>query len=265
MPLWRKAAVPGALVLGAVGALGTYHVASRIAAAPNPATYSAAMAENGSRLTNAPEESRDGVAYTQEGSSSQEGHVDGGVYSEYADSGSFPRNERDLPGVGESSSLAGEFRRLTGAMEQQTGHLVEAVSAMKALASRAERDSSSLLAAHVNSHTSELRAELGTIKQLLLLRAGGAGGTLAESAAVSSSDTTRGKNVASSEVDPSDEQSRCTRKEERKASVASTTHVKAPEEREKAVGVDVVRSVTVDEKEKDKEGETWGGSDSPGF
>lgn len=240
-------------MLGAVGALGTYHIASRIAAASNPATYSAAMAETGSRLANAPEESRNSVAYTQEGSSSQEAHVEGGVYSEYADSGSFPRNERDLPGVGESSSLAGEFRRLTGAMEQQTGHLVEAVSAMKALASRAEQDSSNLLAARVSSHTSELRAELGTIKQLLMLRAGGAGGSVAESAVVSPSDTPGGKNAASTKVDPIDQQSRCTRKEERKAPVASTNHMKALEERDKE---DVCLSDTDDKKEKAKEGKT---------
>lgn len=240
-------------MLGAVGALGTYHIASRIAAGSNPATYSAVMVENGSRLANTPEESRDGMAYTQEGSLSQEAHVEGGVYSEYADSGSFPRNERDLPGVGESSSLAGEFRRLTGAMEQQTGHLIEAVSAMKALASRAEQDSSNLLAARVSSHTSELRAELGTIKQLLMLRAGGAGGTVAENAVVSPSDTAGGKKVASSEVDPIDDQSRCTRKEEKKASVASVNHVKALEERDKE---EVFRSDTVDKKEKAKEGKT---------
>lgn len=81
-------------------------------------------------------------------------------------------------GGGDSASgLAGEFRRLSEAMEQQTGQLVEAVGAMKTLASRAEQDSSNLLAARVSSHTSELRAELGTIKQLLLLQStGGAGG-----------------------------------------------------------------------------------------
>lgn len=90
-----------------------------------------------------------------------------------------PRNggAEEMPGAGEASSLlAGEFRRLTETMEQQTGHLVEAVGAMKSLASRAEQDSSSLLAARVSSHTSELRAELDTIKQLLLLQAGGEGG-----------------------------------------------------------------------------------------
>lgn len=82
-----------------------------------------------------------------------------------------------LAAAGEASSLlAGEFRRLTETMEQQTDHLVEAVGAMKALASRAEQDSSSLLAERVSSHTSELRAELGTIKQLLLLQAGVEGG-----------------------------------------------------------------------------------------
>lgn len=100
--------------------------------------------------------------------------------------GSFPRTGagEGIPGAaGEASSslLAVEFRRLTETMGQQTGQLVEAVEAMKALASRAEEDSSSLLAARVSSHTSELRAELETIKQLLLLqsRGEGSGGTAA--------------------------------------------------------------------------------------
>lgn len=103
--------------------------------------------------------------------------------------GSFPgtgAGEGAPVAAGEPSSsfLAGEFRRLSESMEQQTGQLVEAVGAMKALASRAEQDSSSLLAARVSTHTSELRAELGTIKQLLLLQPRGeeSGGTAATGA-----------------------------------------------------------------------------------
>lgn len=109
--------------------------------------------------------------------------------SETGGGGSSPRTgagEGATRAAGEPSSsfLAGEFRRLTETMEQQTGQLVEAVGAMKALASRAEQDSSSLLAARVSNHTSELRAELGTIKQLLLLQARGegSGGTAATGA-----------------------------------------------------------------------------------
>ncbi|CAM9328875.1 unnamed protein product [Scytosiphon promiscuus] len=105
--------------------------------------------------------------------------------------GSFLRHGEEAPAAGaagesSSSSLAGEFRRMTETMEQQTGHLVEAVGAMKTLASRAEQDSSSLLAARVSSHTSELRAELDTIKQILLLQAGGEGAASAHYSAASS-------------------------------------------------------------------------------
>ena len=225
VPLWRKAALPGALVLGAVGALGTYHIASRMAGnlngtQSNPAVSSAAVPEEGSGLTNSAGVSCDGVAYAQDGSSSQPSLVDQGVHPEYS----------DQQEVDQSSPLVGEFRRLTEAMEQQTGHLVEAVTAMKALASRAEQDSSSLLAARVSSHTSELRAEIGTIKQLLLLRAGESSGPVADGAAVSSADTARGKNAIARGADAMDEQLLLKGKTgESKAYVAPIVPVKATE------------------------------------
>lgn len=188
VPLWRKVAVPGALVLGAVGVLGTYHAASRSAGTStlNSSGDSGGMAYTSNSAAiggaeradegggNAAQENAD---YTDASFAAPQRLEDGAAYSPFVGGTAvFPRSVGDLPAAGDSSILAGEFRRLTETMEQQTGHLVEAVSAMKALASRAEQDSSSLLAARVSSHTSELRAELGTIKQLLLLQAGGGGG-----------------------------------------------------------------------------------------
>lgn len=188
VPMWRKMAVPGALALGAVGALGTYYAASRSAGgAPSqsagsrqselvphpPSSAIAAAAGDGYeyRAAGPPQDPDIDVAALEDNPG---GGPIGGV--DYAQD-SFHSSQRvEPPGAGEPSALAGEFRRLTETMEQQTGHLVEAVGAMKALASRAEQDSSSLLAARISSHTSELRAELGNIKQLLLLQAGGAGG-----------------------------------------------------------------------------------------
>ena len=178
-------AVPGALALGAVGALGTYYAASRSAGGgpsesassrqseviPHPPSSSTAAAAGGGyeyRGAGLPEEPDTGVTAMEDNPS---GGPIGGV--DYAQDSFRPSQRLEPPGAGEPSALAGEFRRLTETMEQQTGHLVEAVGAMKALASRAEQDSSSLLAARISSHTSELRAELGNIKQLLLLQAGG--------------------------------------------------------------------------------------------
>ncbi|CAM9453587.1 unnamed protein product, partial [Laminaria digitata] len=193
VPMWRKVAVPGALALGAVGALGTYYAASRSAGGrpsqtagarqsevtPHPPSGAAAATAAGGyeyRGEGLPEEPDTGVT-------ALEGNLNGGPNGEidYAQDSFHPSQRLEpRPGAGEPSALAGEFRRLTETMEQQTGHLVEAVGAMKALASRAEQDSNSLLAARISSHTSELRAELGNIKQLILLQAGGeAGGGVA--------------------------------------------------------------------------------------
>lgn len=196
-PLWKKVAVPGALVVGAIGALGTYHATSRLAGGPSQsgdAGQAAGIAYSSSagvgsypgaghaeqRGTNVSgEDASDGGDYAQDGFPPSQHREGGTAYPMYDRGGgdvNFPRTGEETLGAGDSSTLAGEFRRLTETMEQQTGHLVQAVDAMKALASRAEQDSSSLLAARVSSHTSELRAELGTIKQLLLLQAGGGGG-----------------------------------------------------------------------------------------
>lgn len=178
--------------MGAVGALGTYYAASRsegggassqaaAAAAgriPNSAGATEATAYGGvgrSEPTGADAAAENSAyaerAYAQDGLARSQTLEDGTAFLPF--NGSEQPPTRTSPG---ESPLAGEFRRLTETMEQQTGHLVEAVEAMKALASRAEQDSSSLLAARVGSHTSELRAELGTIKQLLLLQAGVEGG-----------------------------------------------------------------------------------------
>lgn len=207
IPMWRKLAVPGALVFGAVGALSVYHTSSRrlashraiISATTANTAYAntaAAVNENNARgdgglvsgrngdtADDDIELSNDAIArgrdeYRQWESRSSNGGLgvdSSGSYS--APNGmiaSHGRHNVIVPREDEGG-LAGEFRRLSEAMEQQTGQLVEAVGAMKILASRAEQDSSSLLAARVSSHTSELRAELGTIKQLLLLQASGSG------------------------------------------------------------------------------------------
>lgn len=193
--------------MGAVGALGTYFAASRSAERGGPnqsgeptshaSTAAAGRTPYSSGGAGAGVSEPGGVVATGEdapgytdGAYAQERlarsqRLEGGGAAAFlpfdggngGDSG-FHAGVADGPGLaGEASSLlAGEFRRLTETMEQQTGHMVEAVGAMKALASRAEQDSSSLLAARVSSHTSELRAELGTIKQLLLLQAGAEGG-----------------------------------------------------------------------------------------
>lgn len=229
-PLWRQVAVPGALVVGAVGALGTYYSNSRSGererGGPNQNqnqrggsshAHSEGVGAAHHTHTSAAEGDSEG-----EGEGAGYGEQDGGgAYNEgtYSHSQGVPQpqlnsqerlasSQRHQPGGGTtylpmplpfqdgdnnngggrggeaSSLLAGEFRRLTETMEQQTGHLLEAVGAMKTLASRAEQDSSSLLAARVSSHTSELRAELGTIKQLLLLQAGVEGGAQSRSGAV---------------------------------------------------------------------------------
>ncbi|CAM9945828.1 unnamed protein product, partial [Hapterophycus canaliculatus] len=190
VPLWRQAAVPGALVLGAVGALGAYYTSSQSApsrgqsqgGASSPLTAAGAASGETAGFAGAglPEPAgvdsiRAHAAYT-EGAYAQDGsgplrRVEDGAGPFILGGGAAGGAAGESP----SSPLAGEFRRMTDKMEQQTGHLVEAVMAMKALASRAEQDSSSLLAARVSSHTSELRAELETIKQLLLLQAGGEG------------------------------------------------------------------------------------------
>lgn len=200
--------------MGAVGALGTYLAASRSAErvggpnrggesnhaspvagrrAPFPSGGAGAVVSEPRGMTAEGEDAAyaDGAgaaAYAQDILARSQGLEGGGAAAAFFPFGGGGGNGGDgsspLAGVADgpesaceaSSLLAGEFRRLTEAMEQQTGHLVEAVGAMKALASRAEQDSSSLLAARVSSHTSELRAELGTIKQLLLLQAGVEGG-----------------------------------------------------------------------------------------
>lgn len=189
-------------MLGAVCALGTYRAASRSAASlgqNGDSTLAAGQPySTGAGTTNAhhhAEQQRGGNG-TGEDSLGGNDHVPDGfppsnrVEAPGVDAYSTYERDQNAAGTttagagasGESSVLAGEFRRLTETMEQQTEHLVEAVGAMKALASRAEQDSSSLLAARVSSHTSEIRAEISTIKQLLLLQAGGAGGV--ESATV---------------------------------------------------------------------------------
>ena len=194
-------AVPGALVVGAVGALGTYYAASRSAAERGGPNHQAGESSHAGRI---PPYSSGGVAAEPGGmvamgedATPAAAYAEGGyaqerlTHSQRLEAGGAAFHPVDGVNVadgppgssgGEASSvLAGEFRRLTETMEHQTGQLVEAVGAMKALASRAEQDSSSLLAARVSSHTSELRAELGTIKQLLLLQAGaGAGSPRAE-------------------------------------------------------------------------------------
>lgn len=195
--------MPGTLVLGAVGALGAYYASSQSAATSGQshsgASSGSAVAASasagtagfsGSGLSESAglDSTRGHAAYTDDAypqdASGQLRRADGGAGPFLPDGangvdGSFPREGDEATGggaAGESpSSLAGEFRRMTETMEQQTGQLMEAVGAMKTLASRAEQDSSSLLAARVSSHTSELRAELDTIKQLLLLQAGGEG------------------------------------------------------------------------------------------
>eukprot|EP00903_Cladosiphon_okamuranus_P007143 g6937.t1 len=201
VPLWRQVAVPGALVVGAVGALGTYYAASRSSERGGPNHQSGELSHaNGTTAAagripyssgGAGAEPR-GMLAEGEDAASAAAHAEGAYSQErlahsqrllpfdggsVADAGPGPG-----PGEEASSLLSGEFRRLAETMEQQTGHLVEAVGAMKALASRAEQDSSSLLAARVSSHTSELRAELGTIKQLLLLQARVEGGVAAPAA-----------------------------------------------------------------------------------
>ncbi|CAM9583107.1 unnamed protein product [Ectocarpus sp. 13 AM-2016] len=197
VPLWRQLAVPGVLAMGAVSALGTYYAASRSdGGGPNQSGASSqAAAETAGRIPNSAgateattyggivhSEPRGADAAAENSAYAERAYEQSGLArSQTLDDGTaflpFDGSEHVPPGtsLGESP-LAGEFRRLTETMEQQTGHLVEAVEAMKALASRAEQDSSSLLAARVGSHTSELRAELGTIKQLLLLQAGVEGG-----------------------------------------------------------------------------------------
>lgn len=175
-------------MLGAVGALGAYRAASR----PVPS-----LGQNGDSALAAGQSHSTGAGTTnahqhaeQQGGGNRTGEDNPGR-DDHAPDGFLPSHRLEGPGVeaysafdqnaagggasGESSALAGEFRRLSETMTQHTGHLVEAVGAMKALASRAEQESSSLLAARVSSHTSELRAEISTIKQLLLLQAGGAG------------------------------------------------------------------------------------------
>lgn len=188
-------------MLGAVGALGAYYASSHQPAGSGRQSYSGGSAVSGgtagaglseARVVDSirghPEDgyAQDGAGQLQSGDGGQLlQRVDGGAGTAFLSDGvmdsSFPRNGEEASGVGpagetSSSVLAGEFRRMTDTMEQQTGHLVEAVGAMKALASRAEQDSSSLLAARVNSHTSELRAELDTIKQLLLRQQAGVEG-----------------------------------------------------------------------------------------
>lgn len=210
-------------MVGAVGALGTYYAKSRSAEGEKggrnqshsggvgAATHASAAEGEGEgegayshsqpqpnsqeRLANSQRHQHQpegGAAYLplplplpfQDGNNNEAGGGGG--------TDSFPLRGQEAPGPGSGSGpaweasalLAGEFRRLTETMEQQTGHLLEAVGAMKTLASRAEQDSSSLLAARVSSHTSELRAELGTIKQLLLLQAGVEGGAHSRSGAV---------------------------------------------------------------------------------
>lgn len=207
VPLWKKLAVPGALALGVVGALGTYHAAAAATHRSHAAIQTASSSSQGSSGSD---------TANADGASAGYGTVNGNLHDDSVavdgrlgianglgvveanpprdyrlegdvntcSPGSYPllvgANNNDANtsrGIGGANGeLAGEFRRLSEAMEQQTGQLVEAVGAMKTLASRAEQDSSSLLAARVSSHTSELRAELGTIKQLLLLQAGGGGG-----------------------------------------------------------------------------------------
>ncbi|CAM9681814.1 unnamed protein product, partial [Phaeothamnion confervicola] len=72
--------------------------------------------------------------------------------------------------------LAAEFGRLTDAMELQGAQLCEAISAMKTLAERTARDAAAAAAAAAHDmQASDLRAELGTIKQLLLMHATGGG------------------------------------------------------------------------------------------
>ncbi|CBJ27246.1 conserved unknown protein [Ectocarpus siliculosus] len=197
IPLWRQVAVPGVLAMGAVGALGTYYAASRSegggpsqsGASSQAAAAAAGRIPNSAGATEATtyggvgrSEPRGADAAAENSAYAERAYEQGRLTrSETLEDGMaflpFDGSEQAPPGTSPGESpLAGEFRRLTETMEQQTGHLVEAVEAMKALASRAEQDSSSLLAARVGSHTSELRAELGTIKQLLLLQAGVEGG-----------------------------------------------------------------------------------------
>ncbi|CAM9820445.1 unnamed protein product [Ectocarpus sp. 6 AP-2014] len=197
IPLWRQVAVPGMLAMGAVGALGTYYAASRSegggpsqsGASSQAAAAAAGRIPNSAGATEATtyggvdrSEPSGADAAAENSAYAERAYEQGGLTrSQTLEDGTaflpFDGSEQAPPGTSPGESpLAGEFRRLTETMEQQTGHLVEAVEAMKALASRAEQDSNSLLAARVGSHTSELRAELGTIKQLLLLQAGVEGG-----------------------------------------------------------------------------------------
>lgn len=179
--------------MGAVGALGTYYAASRSeGGGPSQSGASgqpAGRIPNSSGATEATSyggvlhsEPRGADAAAENSAYAERAYAqDGLARSQPVEDGAaflpFDGSEQAPPGTSPGETpLAGEFRRLTETVEQQTGHLVEAVEAMKALASRAEQDSSSLLAARVSSHTSELRAELGTIKQLLLLQAGVEGG-----------------------------------------------------------------------------------------
>lgn len=219
--------VPGALALSAIGALSTYHVASRAvdgnrqsqrgdlnqqpAGVPNSSDRSdevsasdggyakAELAERIGTNISAERDASAAVEFEEEFPTSQrlEGGANFQAYDRACVGVSSPKSGAEgspLSGAGGGSLLlAEEFRRLTDSLKQQTRHLVEAVGAMKALASRAEQDSSSLLAARVSSHTSELRAELDTIKQLLLLQGGGLGGRSAadlESQTVSAADNT---------------------------------------------------------------------------
>lgn len=213
VPLWRRLVVPGAVALGAVGALGTYQAVARAATSSSDAISGSEnltdyhhQQQASTRMNGDEHASCNGglggshnVARGRDIRSGGEGVDEGldyareGVVSRTLDTGTAydgvmgEGNTGGSGGLGaqtgdSASRLAGEFRRLSEAMEQQTGQLVEAVGAMKSLASRAEQDSSSLLAARVNSHTSELRAELGTIKQLLLLQAGNGPGAAAGAA-----------------------------------------------------------------------------------
>lgn len=228
IPLWKKLAVPGALVAGAAGALGVYHATSAtsshrllasqtvvsaaasggargVYAEGNAASENTAPGDgdvivggdhnhdNNANADMATDETAAALSsgavmreYRRQldgrgsgfldnssmGHAMLEGVATGGNHGQV--NNAFDAGENDA--IGGGRGLAEEFRRLSEAMEHQTGQLVQAVGAMKTLASRAEQDSSSLLAARVNNHTSELRAELGTIKQLLLLQAGGGGG-----------------------------------------------------------------------------------------
>ncbi|CAM9722684.1 unnamed protein product, partial [Discosporangium mesarthrocarpum] len=171
IPLWKRLAVPGALMVGGLGAFGAYRAMApslpshRMACGnrqqvlqptdpdtPHNSTPVDQLLEGGNNYGNMVGAGSPPCNGTTAGEAENPLQPEAGIYAYDGAAGVRRGGAGATEGV-VTLGLAGEFRRLSEAIERQTGQLGEAVGAMKTLAVKAKEDSSSLLAAQVTTQT----------------------------------------------------------------------------------------------------------------